>query len=156
MSLKFKQTIVNPTEVKGELLAGYSDLFLGQYRYKKPQWYHNVYNVAKSEKKNSFVKLAEKWRVWKEVIDIQEWHMVYFTGISTNLNPRLCMELLMFAADTLHCRIKMSAGMYLLFIIYPALPIPCLNYLVFRLLQACALFLHVPASKILSFLQKTH
>jgi len=61
--------IANPTEIKGEFIAGYSELFSGQYKYKNPNDITN-YITAKSEKNYSLVKLAEKWRVGKEVIDI--------------------------------------------------------------------------------------
>lgn len=60
---------------------------------------------------------------------------------------------LMFATDTHHGRIKRSVGLSLLFIIYSALPVPFLNYLIFRLLL-CSSVLLPPRAFFL--LQETH
>lgn len=73
---------------------------------------------------------------------------MYFTGVSTDLDLRLFMALLMFAADAHLYRIKNSEGISLLFIIYP-----CLNYLVFRLLPYSSLFL--PLNSFLCFRKLT-
>lgn len=62
------------------------------------------------------MKLTEKWRVVKEVIDIPGIALgsgIYFTGVSTNLDLRLCMVLLLFAADIYHYTTKRSVGISL-------------------------------------------
>lgn len=51
------------------------------------------------------MKLIEKWRVVKEVIDMPGIALgsgIYFTEVSTYLDLRLCTALLMFAAHIHH------------------------------------------------------